>query len=161
LCRTDSGGHCFIPGVPAGGYAVSVRAVGFQKSGLRTIDVSGHRFAWAKMVVSSLYAQDARQVARLRGRAVDQSGKPVPGASVRMTGVGDDRCTVSDPTGSFVFQWVPSVSYQVSLSEPRFVTLRLGGRRLHEGENELGPVRLSRAGEYNADNRDGCVPPER
>jgi hypothetical protein len=71
-----------------------------------------------------LAALPPAQRGQINGRVVDQTGVPLPGATVVVEGAGQRRSAVTAEDGSYVINGVPSGQVSVTAQLPGFVALR-------------------------------------
>ena len=58
------------------------------------------------------------------GRVIDQSGSPIPGATVIVEGAGQNQAVITDKNGDYLLSGLPSGPLVVSGQLPGFATLR-------------------------------------
>ncbi|MGH9366476.1 MAG: TonB-dependent receptor [Thermoanaerobaculia bacterium] len=69
-----------------------------------------------------LFALAQENTGNIFGRAIDENGGPLPGATVTLTGPHAPRNTVTDVNGNFRFLKVPPGRYKVTIALPSFST---------------------------------------
>ena len=82
---------------------------------------------------------------RLSGRVTDESGAPLPGATVTVEGQGVRRSALSSEDGSFIVDGLPSGELRVSTQLPGF-GLKSRSVRLATGETKSADAKLKVAG---------------
>jgi len=89
-----------------------------------------------------LYAVAQEATGNIYGRAVDEKGDAVPGATATLIGDRAPRSTVSDGNGNFRFLKVPPGRYKVTVTMPGFSTLERDGVIVTLGKNTDVEARL-------------------
>jgi hypothetical protein len=120
LRKTLSGanGAFRFDSVPPGGWVARVRKIGFKQE-VRTVDSDSSGIVFRLVPTPQALAPVVTVASQLglSGFVKDQSGKPIPGARVRVLGVGLQ--TTTDSSGAF---WVPAPagSHMVSAGKASF-----------------------------------------
>lgn len=107
------------------------------------------RSCWARVLVwfvalagLGLYAVAQESTGNIYGRALDEKGDAVPGATATLIGDRAPRSTVSDGNGNFRFLKVPPGRYKVTVAMPGFASLERDGVIVTLGRNTSVEARL-------------------
>jgi outer membrane receptor protein involved in Fe transport len=105
------------------------------------------RSLYALALVCALATSAAAQTASVSGTITDQSGAPVPGATVALSGPGSPASIVSGPRGEYSFPDLTSGTYRITVTLPGFATatrdVTVGGSNVEMPAISLALANLS------------------
>lgn len=78
----------------------------------------------------------------LAGKVVDNEGKPLPGATITITGPGGDRSAQTDAQGDFEFRFVPAGTFKVKVDMAGFAPMQFSTVPVNAGQTTRVPVKL-------------------